>query len=139
MISIREDTALLRALELPIDDRLKRLLRKRRRQLGEDFELTELAHFLVVQPADKLPALERALGFDVLVNQVDGSRFGQADFSPSSEWIADHGFCFEAVFVFEDSGYGHVLVVPKTEGIDTNLIAFCEQFALPGAECQTRA
>jgi hypothetical protein len=129
MLSVRDEASLLRALELPIDDRLKHLLRERRTQLGYDFDLTELAHFLIVQPNDELSAIEQALGFSVLVNQVDGSRFGDPDFSPSSEWIADHGFCFEAVFIFEDSGFGHVLLVPNLPAVNAELIALCSQHA----------
>ena len=129
MISVRDEASLSRALELPIDDRIKSLLRERRTQLGYDFDLTELAHFLVVQPTDKLSAIEQALGFSILVNQVDGLRFGDPDFSASSEWIADHGFCFEAVFIFEDSGFGHVLLVLKLPAVNADLIAFCTQYA----------
>jgi hypothetical protein len=129
MLSVRDEASLSRALELPIDDRLKHLLHERRTQLGYDFDLTELAHFLIVQPNDHLSTIEQALGFSILVNQVDGSRFGEADFSPSFEWIADHGFCFEAVFIFEDSGFGHVLLVPKLPAVNAKLIAFCTHFA----------
>ena len=131
MISVRDEASLSRALELPIDDRLKRLLRERRTQLGYDFDLTELAHFLIVQPHDEQFAIEQALGFSMLVNQVDGSHFGDPDFSPSSEWIADHGFSYEAAFVFDDSGYGHVVLVPKLPAVNADLIAFCAQYASP--------
>lgn len=130
MINVRDGASFSLALGLPIDDRLKRLLRERRTQLGYNFDLTELAHFLIVQPDDELSAIEQALGFSVLVDQFDGSRFGDPDFSPSSEWIADHGFCFEAVFIFEDSGFGHVLLVPKLPGVNAELIALCSQYAL---------
>lgn len=129
MISVRDEASLSRALELQIDERLKSLLRERRTQLGYDFDLTELAHFLIVQPGDELSAIEQALGFSVLVNQVDGSHFGDMDFSPSSEWIADHGFCWEAVFIFEDGGFGHVLLVPKLPAVNADLIALCSQHA----------
>lgn len=129
MLSVRDEASLSCVLELPIDDRLKRLLKERRTQLGYDFDLTELAHFLIVEPNDKISTVEQALGFSIFINQVDGSCFGEADFSPSSEWIADHGFCFEAVFIFEDSGFGHVLLVQKLPAVDAKLIAFCSQYA----------
>lgn len=130
MISVRDEESLSRTLELPIDDRLKHLLRERRTQLGYDFDLTELAHFLIVQPNDHPSAIEQELGFSILANQVDGSRFGDRDFAPSSEWITNHGFCFEAVFIFEDSGFGHVLWVPDVKGVDAQLLTLCRQFAL---------
>lgn len=134
MISIRDEASLSRALELPIDDRLKCLLRERRTQLGYDFDLTDLAHFLIVEPGDEIPAVEKALGFSIFINQVDGSRFGEPDFSPSSEWIADHGFAYAVVFVFEDSGYGHILLIQKLPAVDSKLINFCAQYASADAD-----
>jgi len=136
MLSVRDEASLSSALELPIDDRLKRLLRERRTQLGYDLDLTELAHFLIVEPNDEISAVEQVLGFSIFVNQVDGAHFGEADFSPSSEWIADHGFAFEAVFIFEDSGFGHVLLVPKLPAVDSKLIDFCAQYASAEAQQQ---
>jgi hypothetical protein len=129
MLSIRDEASLTRALELPIDHRIKRLLRKRRTQLGYEFGLTELAHFVVVQPRDTLEALEQVLSFSVFQNPVDGSHFGEPYFSPGWEWIEDHGFCFEFVFIMDDSGFGHVVIVPKEQGIGPELLKLCRRYA----------
>lgn len=131
MLSVRDEASLSHALQQPIDHRLKGLLRQRRRQLGYDLDLSELVHFLIVQPHDELSAIEQALGFSILVNQGDCSRFGDTDFSPSSDWIADHGFCFEAVSIFDDSGFGHVLLIQKLPAVNAELLALCSQFASP--------
>lgn len=129
MLSIRDEASLRRALKLPIDDRSRRLLQRRRTQLGYDNDLSDMAHFVIVQPGDTLEELEWLLGFSVFQNPVDGSHFGEPDFSPGWEWIEDHGFCFEFVFIMDDSGFGHVVLVPKAQGVDATLLEFCAAYA----------
>jgi hypothetical protein len=126
MLTITDGGSLSRALSMPLDARLKRLLIERRDQLGGDIE--DIARFIVVQPGDDLDALETALGFSVLQNQVDGRRFGDLEFSPSWEWLADHGYCFELVFIFDDSGFAHVVLVESFQGIDPELLNLCQLY-----------
>ena len=129
MLSITDGGSLARALRLPIDAQLKRLLAQRRDQLSEFTDLSEIARFVIVQPGDSIGALESELGFSVFRNPVDGRRFGNPEFSPGWEWIADHGYCFEVVFIYDDSGFGHVLIVPKMPAVNAELIALCTQYA----------
>lgn len=128
MLSISDGGSLAHALSSSIDHRLKLLLSRRRDQLGGD--LSGQAHLVIAQPADNLDALQQGLGFSPLDNPIDGSRFGDPDFSPGWEWLADHGFCFELVFIFDDSGFAHVVLVPKEQGVDTELIALCSTYAI---------
>ena len=127
MLSITDGGSLSRALKLPIDFRLKRLLIERRDQLGGD--ITDIARFVVVQPGDSLKALEAELGFSVFQNCVDGRRFGDPEFSPSSEWIADHGHCFEMVFIFDDSGFAHVVLIQNSPVQNRKLRLLCLTYA----------
>lgn len=127
MLTITDGGSLARALSLPIDLRLKQLLTDRRDQLGGD--ITDIARFIVVQPGDGLEALEAALGFSILQNQTDGRRFGDPEFSPSWEWLADHGHCFELVFIFDDSGFAHVVLIPDTPMQNRALRALCLTYA----------
>jgi hypothetical protein len=129
MLSIRDEASLSRALELPIDNQIKRLLRKRRTELGYEFDLTELAHFVVMQAGDSLAELEQVLSFSVFQNPADGSRVGDPDFTPGWEWIEDHGSAWEFVFIMDDSGFGHVVIAPKQQGISPELLNFCRQYA----------
>ncbi|HEX8580653.1 MAG TPA: hypothetical protein VF655_13800 [Allosphingosinicella sp.] len=127
MLSINDGPSLLRALSTPLDPRLRHLLSQRRDQLGGS--ITGHARFVVVQPNDTLTTVEQAFSFSPLQNPIDGSRFGDPDFTPAWEWIEDHGFCFEVVFIFDDSGFAHVLLVEKAEGVDPQLIALCQAHA----------
>ena len=108
---------------MPIDLRLKRLLIERRDQLGGD--ISGEARFVIVQPGDSLQALEAELGFSILQNPADDTRFGDPNFTPGWEWLADHGHCSELVFIFDDSGFAHVVLIPNARGVDRELLKLC--------------
>jgi hypothetical protein len=127
MLSITDGQALTRALNSPIDNRLKQLLTVRRDQLGGD--ITEKAHFAIVQPGDTPADLESTIGFSIFRNPADGSRVGDASFSPGWEWIQDHGFAYELCFIMDDSGFGHVIIIPKQQRVASELLTFCTEYA----------
>lgn len=128
MISITDRAALALAVKTSIDTRLKALLAKREVQLGEAEDLSQMARFVIIQPGDTIDAVQAELGFSPFENAVDASRFGDPDFMPSWEWILDHGFCFEVVFVFSDAGFGEVLFIDKAAG---PFVALCQAFPDP--------
>jgi len=101
---------------MPIDLRLKRLLIKRRHQLGGD--IRGRARFLIAEPLDGLDALGTELGF--LVRGDPEGSFG-------CEWVAEHGTFFEAVWILTDDGYAHVALVPKL-GTDPDLLKLCRMY-----------
>ena len=70
MLTITDGGSLARALKLPIDLRLKRLLMERRDQLGGDIK--NHARLIVVQPGDVMTAVERELGWSILTSRFDG-------------------------------------------------------------------
>lgn len=127
MIHIRNSKALARALASPIEDQIKRLLSVRRDQLGGDIK--DQAHFTIVQPGDTANELEQTVGFSVFRNPADGSRLGESDFTPGWEWIEDHGFAYELCFIMDDSGFGHVVIVPNVDAVDGSLIELCATYA----------
>lgn len=127
MLSIADGEALSRALSSPLDDRIKRLLLERRDQLGDI--IWETAHFVIVQTGDTVSDLETCVRFSVFHNAVDGSRYGEPDYWPGWEWLADHGHCFEMVWIMDDSGFGHVVIISKEEGVPAELIDLCTAYA----------
>jgi hypothetical protein len=136
MLSISDGAALNRVLISNLDKRLKMLLHLRCTQLqadqpGED--IAELVHFVVVQPGDTPTDLEQTIGFSIFQNAADGSRLGDADFSPGWEWMQDHGFAYELCFIMDDSGFGHVVIIPKQQGVDVTLLDFCQHYASANA------
>ena len=87
--------------------------------------------FIVVEPGDTAAALEEASGCPILTSPFDESRYPAPEFVPVSEWIEDHGGCFEMYFVFTDDGAGVSIFVPESEGIDAELLSLCRRFAEP--------
>ena len=125
MLTITNGGSLAHALKLPIDPRLKRLLTERRDQLGGDIK--NIARFVVVQPGDSMTALEQELGWSVLTTP-EGQRFGEPDYYPGWEWLADHGHCFEMVFIMTDDGFAHVVLVENSPGVDPDLLKLCRMY-----------
>ena len=126
MLTITDGGSLARALKLPIDSRLKQLLIKRRDQLGSDIE--GLARFIIAQPGDRPNDLEQQLSFSVFQNAADSTRFGDPDFTPGWEWLADHGHCFEMVFIMTDDGFAHVVMIENLPGVDPDLLKLCRMY-----------
>ena len=131
MLTIKNGEELAHALTLPIDLRLKEILFQRRDQLGGSLE--DIARFVIVQPGDSLSALETELGFSVFQNVADGTRFGEPDFTPGWEWLADHGHAWEMVFILDDSGFAHVVVVQSSPMQNRLLRALCITYASVGS------
>ncbi len=123
MLTITDGGSLSRAFSSSLDPGIRRLLRLRCKQLGGD--ITGQVRFVIFQPGDTLDQLDRQLSFSVFQNAGDGSRFGEPDFTPSWEWLADHGHCFELVFIFDDSGFAHVVLVENSQGVDPELLKLC--------------
>ena len=126
VLSIRDGEALSRALRSDIDHHVKHLLRQRSQQLDG---IDDQAYFAIVEPGDTPIDLERTIGFSILQNPADGTRCGDPDFTVGWEWIEDHGCAYELCFIFDDSGFAHGVIVPKDEGINPDLTAFCKQYA----------
>lgn len=105
-------------LDSPIIPDMKAFLQIRRDQLMEYGDLSELGMFVIIEPGDALAAIEDATGWPIL---MDGT--------PTFEWVQRHGTIFEMPFVLSDSGAGHVLIVPDTEGIAPSLLELCRAHA----------
>jgi hypothetical protein len=86
---------------------------------------------IVVQAGDRPGALEDESGQAILHDLFDESRFGSPDFSPSFEVCEEHAGCYEMVFILNDDGFGIDIFIPKSEGIDPELLALCRAYAVP--------
>ena len=122
MLKIADMATLARVLVAPVDCVLRDLLRQRSTQLLSDadgeYDLGDLAQFLVVEPTDAVADIELAAGYPLVT-------------APALEWVADHGGWYEAVTVLSDDGFGIVLFVPDTDGIDPSLLALLRDLAEP--------
>ena len=94
---------------------------------GEDFELGNLVHFVVMHKSDTLIELEAALGFSVMTNRSNGCRYGDDDFLPSWDVIEAHRYWHEVVYVLGDDGFGIVIFVDKNA--DDQLLQMLQHYA----------
>jgi hypothetical protein len=97
---------------------------------GEPYDYDHHGYMILVEPGDTGDALQAEIGAPVLNDPYDGTRFGGRDFAPSCEAIDEHPWAFELVWVLTDS-FGVDVFVPKADGIDAELLAFCAAFATP--------
>lgn len=134
MITLRTAAAVKSTINLLANNQLRALLTERVEQLTnawEGIDLSDLTHFLIIQPGDTAGDAEHELGWSLLVNPADGARFGQPDFTPSWEWLEDHGGWFEAVYIISDDGFGISLFVQDHPDADPELLALCREHAEP--------
>lgn len=88
----------------------------------EPFDPDIYGYFLLAEPGDSFAEIEAAMGCSVL-----------SDDTTWFEYVAEFPHWFEMVFVLCDSGSGIVLLIPKLEGIDRDLMQICIQFAEPSS------
>jgi len=108
-------------LNLPLSPPIKALLVIRRDQLlsvnPDGCDIGELAHWIIVQPGDTLAAIEKAAGFPIAPD-------------PPWEWVLTHDGILEAPIIFNDDGFGVVLIVPDVEGVDRTLLTLLHRDAV---------
>ena len=90
-----------------------------------------LGYFLIVEPGDSLQAINAQLGFNILTNRWTGIRFDQPGYTQSFEILDEHAGYYEMVFIISDDGFGIEVFIPKAEGVDPDLLAMCQRYAVP--------
>jgi hypothetical protein len=118
------------------DTQLRELLTRRAADLVEYIvsDLSELVRFVIVEPGDTLQLIDAELGFSVLGGDDRTPHFGEPSFHPLFEVCEKHGSYYELVFIVNDGGEGVEVLVPNIDGIDADLLAMCEAYALPPGE-----
>jgi hypothetical protein len=112
------------------DPQIVQLIQRRIEDSAEYVEhFSDLVLFVLVEPGDDLAAVDDALGFPVMANRFDGIAFGEPGFTPSWDVLEEHAQFYELVWIFGDDGSGVTIFVRKTEGVSTQLLSMCRQFA----------
>lgn len=97
---------------------------------GPAFDAAELGYFLIVESGDTLEAISEQMGFPILCNRITGIPWDQTGFTPSFEFVEEFPACFDLVFIYSDDGFGVELFVPRAEGVEPELLAMCQRYAL---------
>lgn len=100
---------------------------------GEAYDYDLHGYMIVVESSDSVAAIEKESSCPILRNLFDDVGFGNPDFVPSFEALEEHAGCYEMVFILNDEGFGIDIFIPKQEGIDTELLALCAEYAVPAA------
>lgn len=118
MIVIRTAEEMARALDSPLDPELKRRLHAQWERLSEwqDYELSELAVFLIVQAGNTLEQAEAIIGQTFVQ---------EGCFTIPPELIDRRGGWIEATFILSDDGFGLVLLIEIADSTVPDLLAAC--------------
>ena len=114
---------------------LRGLIQQSAEQLLSQFEpgeyaLEELGRYLVVEPGDDLAAIDEALGFAILGNRWDGTRWCDAGFTPSWETVEARPGWFELVYMQGQDGSGVTVFVSRNANTNHELSEMCQRYAL---------
>lgn len=131
MRELRTTASMEAALQSDIDPAIRDLIAKRMVQLGQNVvgDLGNVVHFIIVEPGDHMSVIDKAVGFSLLVNLVDGTTLGDPYFVPSFEWIEDHQSFFELVYLLTDDGFGTIVLVHDHPGIEFDIHMLCLEHA----------
>ena len=133
MITIYNSSEMQLILSGPIDPDLKAILLGRLELLADfsDWDLSDLAHFLIVGPGDSIDSIVSEFAISPFINLVDGARYPDAVFVPSFEFcIARKGY-FDLTFCRSDAGLANCLLVPDRDDIEPTLLELCRLYATP--------
>ena len=98
---------------------------------GEEYEADLCGFMIVVEAGDSVDVLEEESGCPILRSYIGNARYGDPGFKPIFECLEAHDTCYEMVFVPGGGDFGVVIFIPKNEGIDPELLALCQTYAVP--------
>jgi len=69
-----------------------------------------------------------------LTNHYSRRPLGDPAFEPCFETLEEYPTVFEMLFIQSDEGHALVILIPRTSGIDPELLALCADYATPAQE-----
>ena len=103
-------------------------------QFGAEFNVDDPADLLtvfLVEPGDTLQTVDVAMNGCFLTNHYSGRRLGDPGFVPCFETLEEYATVYEMLFIQSDEGHALVILIPRTSGIDPELLALCADYATP--------
>lgn len=130
MIILRD----LTAISSIADPDVRAIVEQRFAEIGKGADIgytNDIGYMIVVEAGDSVESMEKETSCPILRNLFDDARFGDPDYAPSFEALEEHASCYEMLFILNDDGYGIDIFIPKQEGVDTELLAMCAEYASP--------
>ena len=69
-----------------------------------------------------------------LTNHYSRRQLGDPGFAPCFETLEEYPTVFKMLFIQSDEGHALVILIPRTSGIDPELLALCADYATPAQE-----
>ena len=115
-----------------VQPEIKAFLRRRFHDIcdPEPYDPDEHGFFILVEPGDTSEQIESETGYSLLKSLFSDTAYSDPDFTPDFEYLEDQGSFYEAVYIFTDSGFAVVMIVPKEDGIDSRILELCNEFAI---------
>ena len=96
---------------------------------GENYDPEIHGEFTLAEIGDSLASLEEESGCPITTSPFTEARYPDADFAPIWEALVEHETCYELVYIFTDDGAGVSMFIPKSPGIDAELLSLCARYA----------
>lgn len=133
----RDSVSVAREIESSPDPLVSRLLSARVRfneEYADEEDSEWLLSVIVVEPGDTLRELDAEMDGQLLANVFARTVHGDPRFKPPCETLEEYAGFYELLFILSDAGHGLSMIVPKTEGINGDLLAMCRRWATPAQE-----
>lgn len=109
---LHDRATMLAALDLPLPEALRPVLAERVRQTVES-GLADLTTIVVARATDPEESVADEIGGSLLVNPLDGKRWGEDSFAPDVDWIEAHDGWWELIRCVGDGGFAYILFVEE--------------------------
>jgi hypothetical protein len=131
MIVLADRAAIERGPSLPLDAELRNLLASRVRHLASsDPCLLDCSVIIVIEPGDQESDLIEATGFSLLLNPIDGARWGSTAYVPWVDYVHRASInIYEAIVTIGNDGFAVHVLIPDLPGMDTSLAGWCREYA----------
>ncbi|MGJ0486135.1 MAG: hypothetical protein ACR65R_16615 [Methylomicrobium sp.] len=96
---------------------------------GEPYNPDAHGFFIVIDVDDRAETVQAETGCPLLRSCHGEAQLGDDDFIPLFEYVEAHDGFYEIVYIFNDSGFAHIVIVPDGPGIDPRLTKLCTDFA----------
>lgn len=128
MTYLFDTCSLERALSVPTDPKLRRLLSQHAAHLqAADIHVRDTTYFLIVDAGSTIEEVMDELGWSPLID-LDGNLFGQEKFNPFYEDLADQGGWF-VMMVSAGNDAMFVLLIQDHDGVPPDLLSLCRSYA----------
>ena len=134
MVIVTDPSDLLRVTNPEIQELVALRLQQLERLEQLDASNVTPYEFIVVEAGDPVSEIEQAAGFPIVSSLFDDLPYTDPDFCPCHELLEKLTYgntcIYEMVFIGSDDGAATCILIPDMEGVDADLLALCQAWAV---------